>query len=104
MQVTWLILAMALGTFALRYVPLSILSRFTLPKLLRDWLALVPGAVIAALLAQAVLLHEGTLRLPWENPSLVAAVPCLLVAWRTRSVLATMATGIAAYALLSRYM
>ena len=103
-SLTALILAMALGTFAFRLLPLTVLTRLQLPAWARDWLSLVPGAVLAASLAQTLLLREGALALPWRNAHLLAALPTALVAWRTRNMIATMAVGMLAFALLQRLL
>lgn len=100
MALTLLILGLALGTFALRFLPLTVLSRVTLPRWAQDWLTLVPGAVLAASLAQALLIHGERLVIHWRNTHLLAALPAFVVAWRTRSVILTMLTGMAAFALL----
>ena len=102
MAVTLLILGLALGTYLLRLLPLTALSRVTLPEWAQDWLGLVPGAVLAASLAQTLLVREEHLALSWRNTYLLAAIPAFLVAWRTRNVVLTMLSGMAAYALLQR--
>jgi branched-subunit amino acid transport protein len=100
MALTLLILGLALGTYLLRLLPLTALSRVTLPTWAQDWLSLVPGAVLAASLAQALLVQGEHLALSWRNPYLLAAIPAFLVAWRTRNVVWTMLAGMAAYALV----
>jgi len=100
MALTLLILGLALGTYLLRLLPLTALSRVTLPAWAQDWLGLVPGAVLAASLAQALLVQGERLALSWRNPYLLAAIPAFLVAWRTRNVVWTMLAGMAAYALV----
>lgn len=101
MALTLTILGLALITFLLRFLPLAALSRVTLPPWAEDWLRLVPGAVLAASLAQSLLYSDDSLWIAWDNPYLLAAVPTFVVAWRTRSVLRTMLTGMAIYALLT---
>lgn len=95
---------MALGTLCFRLLPLTVLTRLQLPAWARDWLSLVPGAVLAASLAQTLLLREGALALTWRNAHLLAAIPTALVAWRTRNMIATMAVGMLAFALLERLL
>ncbi len=102
MALTLLILAMAAVTFTYRYAPLALLERFKLPGWAYDWLELVPGAVLAAMLCQAVLLPGEPE--PWKTPELLAALPTILVAWRTRSMIRTMLTGMVAYALLTHML
>ncbi|MHB1295675.1 MAG: AzlD domain-containing protein [Anaerolineae bacterium] len=100
MSITLLILALALGTYTLRFLPLTVLSRANLPEWAHDWLSLVPGAVLAASLAQSLLIQDERLALSMDNAFLLAAVPTFLVAWRTRNVILTMLTGMTSYALL----
>ncbi|MBN1401233.1 MAG: AzlD domain-containing protein [Anaerolineae bacterium] len=104
MAITLLILGLALGTFLIRVLPLTVLSRVELPVGVREWLRLVPSAVLAASLAQALLVQDGVLNLTWANSSLWAAIPAFLIAWRTRNMLATMLTGMIAYALLAQLL
>jgi branched-subunit amino acid transport protein len=104
LALTLTILALALGTYLLRVLPITLLSRATLPAWLHDWLALVPGAVLAASLAQTLFVPDGRFDLSWHNLYLLAAAPTVLVAWRTRNVLLTMLSGMAAFALLQRLL
>lgn len=97
---TLVILGLAAGTFLLRMVPMAVLARVSFPGWLERWLRLVPGAVLAASLAQALLVRDGSLALSLSNISILAAVPAFIVAWRTRSVVLTMLVGMAAYAVL----
>ncbi|GAP15585.1 predicted membrane protein [Longilinea arvoryzae] len=99
-----LILASAAVTFIPRVLPLALLSRFNLPKWLIRWLGYVPIAVLAALLAQSVLLANGSIDLSFHNLALVAVVPTLLVALRTRSLIWTVLTGVASMALLRLFL
>ena len=102
MAITILILSLALGTLLQRFVPLAMLSRVSLPAWAEDWLRMVPGAVLAASLAQALLLREGELAIVLRNTYILAAIPTFLVAWRTRNMIVTMGAGILSFALLER--
>ncbi len=54
----------------------------------------VAPAVLAALVVPAVVLNDGSPDLsPLSNPKFLAAVAAALVAWRTRSVVATILLG-----------
>ncbi len=103
-SITALILVIAAGTFLFRLLPLAVLSRLRLPAWAQDWLALVPGAVLAASLAQALLVQSGEIAWTWRNPALLAALPTALVAWRTRNMIWTMLTGMASFALALRLL
>jgi branched-subunit amino acid transport protein len=100
MATTWLILALAVGTFAWRFVPFALLARVELPDWAKEWLRLVPGAVLAASLAQTLLVQDKRLDLSWANVEIWAALPAFLVAWRTRNMMLTMLSGMLSYALL----
>ncbi|HEX9118873.1 MAG TPA: AzlD domain-containing protein [Anaerolineae bacterium] len=95
-----IIVGCAAVTFIPRVLPLVLLSRFTLPDRAVRWLGYVPVAVLAALLAQSVLLANGRIDLSPTNLSLIAVIPALIVAIRTRSLIGTVAAGVAAMALL----
>jgi branched-subunit amino acid transport protein len=95
-----IILGTALVTMVPRILPLALLSRINIPDRAVRWLGHVPVAVLAALLAQSVLLTGGQFDLSADNLSLIAIIPTLLVALRTRSLVGTVLTGVAAMALL----
>lgn len=96
MTAAWtVIVAGAAGTFLLRASSLLLAERFRgIPEGAREALRMVPAAALAALVAPAVLRPGGTLTLVGPRP--VAALLALLVAWRTRNVLATIVTGLVA--------
>jgi branched-subunit amino acid transport protein len=100
-EILALILACAAVTAVPRVLPFVLLSKIELPCWLLGWLAYVPVAVLAALLAIEVLMVDGKPAVSTANPSLVAIVPALAVAGLTRSLIATVLAGVAAYALLT---
>jgi branched-subunit amino acid transport protein len=95
-----LIICATLVTVVPRVLPIMVLSRIALPVRALRWLSYVPAAVLAALLAQAVLLPNGRIEIGWQNLSLLALVPTLIVAQFTRSLGGTVLTGIVVMALL----
>ena len=96
-----LILACAAVTAVPRVLPLVLLARIELPAWLLAWLAYVPVAVLAALLAIEVLIVDGKPALSAANPALLAILPALAVAAFTRSLIGTVLAGVAAYWLLA---
>ena len=89
----WVLLAaMGLVTLALRASFLLLPDRTTLPPLLRRALAYVPAAVLAAIVTPA-LFAPGEVALAGIDARLPAALVAIVVAARTRSVLATLGTG-----------
>lgn len=98
MEVRWdVFLAIAgasLVTLLPRVVPLMLLSRLSLPDWLTRWLHYVPVSVMAALVGQALFFPEGEAVGSTGNLALYTAIPSFLVAIKTRSILATVSTGI----------
>ena len=94
----WLIvLAMGLVTFAIRLVPILALERFPIPPRLRQALRFVPPAVLSAIIFPELLRpHNGPLDISFGNLRLLAGLLAILVAWRTRNVLLTIAAGMGA--------
>lgn len=100
----WLLLGMGLVTYLPRALPLLVLADRTLPQGVRDWLAFIPPAILAALLAPPLLLEGTTHSLALTKPELMAAIPTLLVAWTTRSLGGAVATGMAVFWLLGLWL
>ena len=103
-RVLWTIVGMGLVTYLPRLIPLLLLSgrvgaENALPPWLTRWLGYVPVAVLAAMLLPSLLVVEGRAHLAWDNLSLWAALPTAWVAWKTRSLVGAVLTGIAVVAL-----
>ncbi|ASS96915.1 AzlD domain-containing protein [Peribacillus simplex] len=98
MEISGYILAVILGTsivtFIPRVFPLMLLSKMQIPEWGIDWLKHVPVAVMAALLAQELLLSEQVFSIKDNALNLAAALPAFLVAIFTRSLLATVMIGV----------
>lgn len=98
MEVRWDVLLIILGaaavTFVPRVLPLMLLSRLTLPEWGVRWLNYVPVSVMAALVGQELFLHEGKWAPLSTNIELFAAIPTIVVAIKTRSLLGTVVAGI----------
>lgn len=86
-------LGMMLGTALPRALPMTLLADRPMPFRVRRWLAFVPAAILAALVAPDIFLREGELFVSTDNMFLLAALPTILVAWKTRSLFATLAAG-----------
>jgi branched-subunit amino acid transport protein len=93
----WLILCgMALVTYALRASFLVLPASVETPPWLRRSLRYVPAAVLTAIWAPELLLHNQVLYLSPENERLLAGVVAIAVAWRWRLTSLTIAAGLAA--------
>jgi branched-subunit amino acid transport protein len=93
------ILGMALVTYLPRLLPVWLLATRKLPEVVITWLRYVPAAVLSALLLPAVLVEGSKLHLAWDNLYLLAFIPTLLVAWKTRSLFGAVVVGMACVAI-----
>ena len=92
----WLVILLAgAATFALRLSFIQLAGRTEPPALMRRALRYVPAAVLAALILPAFAARDGAIDLSFDNPRLLAGLIAAVVAFVTRSVLATLATGLA---------
>ncbi len=73
-----------------------------LPRWFERALRFVPAAVLSALVFPALLLVEGTPSV--ANPRLLAGLVAAVVAWRTRSLLWTIAVGMSMLLLLQNFI
>lgn len=89
-----IILGCAFVTFIPRVLPLMLLSQMELPKWLIRWLKNVPVAVMAALLAQELLLSDNHFSLSDNFLKLLAAIPAFMIAFFTKSLLGTVMAGV----------
>lgn len=98
MEIRWdvfiIIAGASIVTLIPRVLPIMVLSRTALPEWLMRWLSYVPVAVMAALVAQELLVSEGKLASFSDNVELWAALPTFLVAIFTKSLLGTVGVGI----------
>ena len=76
-------------TLVPRILPLLVFSKLQIPDWGLKWLNYIPIAILAALLAQVLFMHD---TMQWDY--LIAAIPTFLVAIYTRSLLGTVLTGV----------
>ncbi|HZY42126.1 MAG TPA: AzlD domain-containing protein, partial [Anaerolineae bacterium] len=93
----WLIIvAMGLVTFGIRLLPIVLLGRIEIPLVVQRALRFVPPAVLSAIIAPELLMPRGALDISLSNARLIAGVIAMVVAWRTKNVLLTIAAGMIA--------
>jgi len=81
-----------------------ILSKLNISETVIEWLGYIPVAVLAAILAPSILLDaQQHIALHLNNLMLLAAIPCFLVAVKTRSLVFTLIVGMIAMALLQNF-
>ncbi len=94
MNTYWpIVLIMGVGTFVIRFSFILIMDKLTLPDAVHRMLRFIPAAVLTALIVPSVLLHKNgvTSFAGWER--LIAALVAVLVAWKTKNILATIGSG-----------
>ena len=89
----FLMFAMAAVTYIPRMLPLVVLSRRQLPHWLAEWLELIPSAILSALLAPTLFAQGNPRTLVFGKFELLAAIPTLFFALKTRSLAGTVVIG-----------
>jgi branched-subunit amino acid transport protein len=98
---TWLaILGVAAAAYLLRASFVLFADPHRFPHRFRQALLYVPPSVLAAIVAPGLLLVDGAPDLSLHNPRWIAGALAIVVTVRTRSVIAAMASGMAALWLL----
>lgn len=101
--ILWTMVGMAVVTYLPRLLPTLFLSGRTLRPMIAAWLRLVPPAVLAAMLVPSLLVREERLVFSQDNLFLWAAVFAFAVAWKWKSLSATVLVGMGLVA-LGRYL
>lgn len=91
----WVMLLGGLLTYGIRLSFIWLLGRVDIPEWLRRALRFVPPAVLTAIIVPEVLIRDGALEFSLGNERLIAALAAILVAWRTKNALWTIAAGMA---------
>ena len=97
MNIWVIIIVIGLITFAIRLSFILLFGVVDVPPLLRRALRFVPGAILSAIILPDLLLQDEKLSLSLGNERLLAGGIAILVAWRTKNVLLTIAVGMAAF-------
>ena len=92
-----LVAAMGVVTYLPRLLPLVLLSRRKLPDWFAEWLELIPPAILSALIAPTLLAQSDPRGLCIGKPELLAAIPTLLFALKSRSLAGTVIVGMLSY-------
>ncbi len=93
----WPVIAVVgLGTFLIRFSFILIMDKISLPDAVHQMLRFIPASVLTALVVPAVLLQKngGMAFAGWER--MLAALVAVAVAWKTKNIMATIASGMIA--------
>ena len=83
-----------------RVLPITLLGKAVLPEKVAGFLACLPVAILAALIAEELLLDGQRPAISANSWKLLAALPTLWIAIKRNDLLLTVFTGIASLALL----
>ncbi|MEX1306910.1 MAG: AzlD domain-containing protein [Eubacteriales bacterium] len=101
------LLAIFIGMFAVTYLPrtlpLTILSRVKLPKVVIDVLEYLPVAILGALLVPSLLLVSGQIDISLDNYLLIAAVLTSIISVLTKKLFVIVLSGIGIMAMLVNF-
>lgn len=95
---------MGIVTFGIRLTPIVLLGRVDIPIVVQRALRFVPPAVLSAIILPELLQPKGEFDLSLGNARLIAGVIAMLVAWRTKNVVLTIAAGMIALWILQALM
>jgi len=103
-RVWMLITGLAAIAFVSRAIFVVPGSRLSLPPTVERVLRYAPAAALVAIIVPDLFRLEGVVTLSLDNPRVMAGVVAVVVAARTRNILMTIASGMAALWLASRIM
>lgn len=96
------IAAVAVGTWLFRTSFVVLFGYLDeIPPRVTRILALIPAAVIAAIIAPDLLVREGSLAVGIDNEQLLAGIVAFAVAWYTENMFVTIVVGMATLWVLS---
>jgi branched-subunit amino acid transport protein len=105
MSQIWIVMiAVGLLTYATRLSFTLLLEHWQPPEIVQRALRYVPVAVLTAIFLPEILMNDSVVDISLGNPRLIAGLVAILVAWRSKSALWTIAAGMAAFWLLTIYI
>jgi branched-subunit amino acid transport protein len=103
--VLWLtLIAIGMLTYAIRLSFIMLFGKIEMPSFLMRALRFVPVAVLSAIILPALFLDGSRLNLSLGNARLIAGMLAVVVAWRTKNALLTIAVGMVGLWLLQVVM
>ncbi len=101
----WIVMiAVGLLTYLTRLSFLLLLQHWQPPQVVQSALRYVPVAVLTAIIVPEILASNGSLDFSLGNPRLIAGLIAILVAWRSKSALWTIAAGMAAFLVINAWL
>ncbi len=104
MEYFFLVLGMGIVTYIPRFLPLFFFTNRPLPPWLEEGLDFLPAAILGALVFPLLFLPDGGNKISLLQPHLLAAIPTILFAWKTRSLAGTVLIGMGSFWLLEQIL
>ena len=80
-------------TLLMRVSFMLLFGRIAMPHALLRALRFVPPAVLSAIIVPELAVQSGQVAITWTNPRLIAGLFAVIIAWRTKNILLTIAFG-----------
>jgi branched-subunit amino acid transport protein len=95
-EIFLIIVGRAVVTFASRFLPMVLLSRWVLPEKMREGLEFIPVAVLSAIVFPILFFdQQGSLGI--QPQFLFSAIPVFIFAWKVRSIWGSVMLGMLIY-------
>tara|TARA_B100001057_G_scaffold313948_1_gene314082 strand:- start:53 stop:367 length:315 start_codon:yes stop_codon:yes gene_type:complete len=92
-----LIIYCGLVTYLTRFTMIALIRKEMFNNRIRDILSFVPSAIFPAIIFPAIFINEtGSLQIE-DNPKIIAAIIAVIIGIYSRSIIATIFSGLASY-------
>ena len=95
-----LIICCGLITYLTRFTMIALIKKEMFNDRIREILSFVPSAIFPAIIFPAIFINETGLFQIEENPKILAAIIAMMIGILSRSIIATIFSGLASYWLL----
>ena len=96
LAIVLMLIMIGLITFSFRLSFIALMDRLRLPLVLQRALRFVPVAALTAIIAPELFIQNGAIFISPMNLRLIAGAIAVVVAWRTKNTLLTIAVGMLA--------
>jgi branched-subunit amino acid transport protein len=91
------ILGMAIVTFVPRFLPMVLLTKWTLPEKMKQGLDYMPTAILSAIVFPLLFLSNTSGSFMIQPQILLSAIPVFVFSWKVRSVWGAVLLGMGIY-------
>ena len=92
-----LIICCGLVTYLTRFTMIALIKKEMFNDRIREILSFVPSAIFPAIIFPAIFINETGLFQIEENPKILAAIIAMMIGILSRSIIATIFSGLASY-------